>query len=85
MFTFILTVCLTAAWSLLYYRTVRYERKRFDALYKQAIDLNKDNIEQNKHLKKLKNENAELKEEIRNLKTQLKEQAVSKLKEGSND
>lgn len=81
MFTFILTACLTVAWSLLYYRTVRYERKRFDALYKQAIDLNKDNIEQNKHLKKLKNENAELKEEIRNLKTQLKEQAVGKLKE----
>jgi len=82
MFTFISTVCLTVAWSLLYYSTVRHERKRFDALYKQAIDLNKDNIEQNKHLKKLKNENAGLKVEIRNLKTQLKEQAVSKLKEG---
>jgi len=82
MFAFILTACLTVAWSLLYYSTVRHERKRFDALYKQAIDLNKDNIEQNKHLKKLKNENAELKVEIRNLKTQLKELMVSRSKEG---
>ena len=82
MFTFILTACLTVAWSLLYYSTVRHERKKFDDLYKQAIDLNKDNIEQNKHLKELKNKNAELKVEIRNLKTQLKEQAVGKLREG---
>lgn len=78
MFTFILTVCLTVAWLILYYLTVRYELKRYTSLCKRCSELD----ERLRKLKNIKNENAELKAEIRNLKTQLKELMVSRSKEG---
>ena len=66
MFTFILTVCLTAAWSLLYYSTVRHERKRYDDLYKQTIKLlgvqEDENNKLEAEIRRLREENQRLRE-----------------------
>lgn len=73
MFTFIWILVLTAAWSILYFLTVRRERKRYNELHKQYN-------EQVKECRKIKNENAELKAENRELKTRLKEQAIGEIR-----
>ena len=78
MFTFIWTLVLTAAWSILYFLTVRCERKRYNELYKLFEGINKCS-------RKVKIENAELKAENRELKTKLKEQAVNMMKGGKNE
>ena len=67
----------TVMWLILFYAVIKRERKNYNCLLKQNLELS-DHL---RKLKNVKNENAELKEEIRNLKTQLKEQAVGKLKE----
>ena len=73
-----ITIFTTVMWLILFYAVIKQERKNYNALLRQSLELS----EHLRKLKNVKNENAELKEEIRNLKTQLKEQAVSKLKEG---
>lgn len=75
MFTFILTVCLTVAWSLLYYSTVRHERKRYDDLYKQTIKLlgvqEDENNKLEAEIRRLQEENQRLKEANENLEGEL--------------
>ena len=80
MFTFILTACLTVAWSLLYYRTVRYERKRYDDLYKQTIKLLGVQEDENN---KLEAEIRRLQEENQRLKEAYEANGMMILKEGS--
>ena len=76
-----ITIFTTVMWLILFYAVIKQERKNYNALLRQSLELS----EHLRKLKNVKNENAELKAEIRNLKTQLKEQAVSKLKEASDD
>jgi len=73
-----ITIFTTVMWLILFYAVIKRERKNYNALLRQSLELS----EHLRKLKNVKNENAGLKVEIRNLKTQLKEQAVSKLKEG---
>ena len=75
MFTVVWTLILTAAWSILYFLTVRCERKRYNELYKQCLKINA-------YLNNAISINTELKAENRELKTKLKEQATSRLKGG---
>lgn len=81
MFTFILAVSLTVAWSLVLYKAVRDERRRYQRLYKQTLEISEHNDELFDQLQKEKHENTELMKEIQYLETQLKEQAEDRLRE----
>ena len=83
MFTFIWTLILTTAWSILCFLITQHWRKKYEALdrhfsslYKHCLELNN----QAKECRKAKNENAELKAENRELKTRLKEQAIGEIR-----
>jgi len=73
MFTVVWTLILTAAWSILYFLTVRCERKRYNELYKQCLKINA-------YLNNAISINTELKAENRELKTKLKEQAIGEIR-----
>lgn len=81
MFTFILAVSLTVAWSLAFYKAVRDERRRYQRLYKQTLEISEHNDELLQQLRQEKHENSELMKEIQYLETQLKEQAEDRLRE----
>ena len=81
MFTFILAVSLTVAWSLVLYKAVRDERRRYQRLYKQTLEISEHNDELLQQLRQEKHENSELMKEIQYLETQLKEQAEDRLRE----
>jgi uncharacterized protein YlxW (UPF0749 family) len=82
MFIFILAASITVAWSLVFHKAMRDERRRYQRLYKQTLEISEHNDELLQQLRKEKRENTKLRKEIQCLETQLKEQAEDRLREG---